>query len=682
MASIILQNEQLYLSYDYLKTLGITQKDLENWSYRKISEKAIFNGQTFLLYNSIPEKRLKQLPTKENLIATYHANKHDENVEHYYNAFLYQTTKGWIQYREQYKDAFYNLKDEKLNQTAKLHAVWQYVKDNSILHERNTKYQYLAFDKIFPKHYKSYNCFANVKAKVLKNGAASCYDNRNRTAKENVPKIKPVNEYWAASLISLGSKLNNRQVHEKIVIACEKAGIKPPSQKWVEKYRTNLLRGNIVVYKSRYGAKQTNNKMLPFLSVQQALNIHDCWMIDGWTMPFFVKDSTGSFKRYSLVIVMDSYSKKIIGFSVAESENTISIMEAYKDAIINTECLPFEIVSDNHSFNKTTEAANFKTIAEKIGVTFTVTSNPQHKNRIERSNKYLDALCRDYYGYTGEGLRAKSDDARPKDELLTQYAATQTTVDEVKLIAIKIVTDFNNQIQKATGKTPNERYAESKAVHSFKVSLADRIQLLTTKTTAKVSRGQITIKRGGFTYQYKLSASHYAALNNTTVAVYYEDLTESIYVYDNKTDDFITEVKIKSQAHGAIANQSDNDIVLLNKNKGRLKGIETQARKKLENLRNAATEAHPDAYELLDPLTTPKDIIATFRENSELKRMAADKGVNLENAYVPERHAGIEVQALKPVKKVNESPFTPKTTAIHMTAEEYLKANQIEIDED
>lgn len=665
MNGIAIYNGSLFLSYSFLKLNKVPNKRLELWSSRGTSIKKYIDGQLYILYDSIPEPTRKQLPAKNELIAELNLANHDAKVESYYNNLFFCTTQGYIKHIPTFKEKYSTLSTEKINEICKLYAAWKYIVDLTI-NERNrdTSMLYVAFNKIYPNKYKNYNCFANAKKKAVDNGAEFvAVDSRLFTTPLNVKTVNVLNQYWVNGIVSANRKLSNKEVWKKICEVCELANEKAPSLSWVDKYRKQVLRSNINTSASSNGNAYAFAKQQPYASMQHALHANSQWQMDGWTLPFWVDNGT-KFCRYVIVIVRDAYSKKIVGSAVGETENTLLIMAALKDAIINTGCLPYEILTDNHSFNQTKEAAYFKDAIGKIGTVFTVTSNPQHKSIIERYNRHLYSFCKEYYGCIGEGVKSKSKNAHAKQESIDAYAKNQISVGEIQLIGIDIVEKSNASILEKEGKTPNQLFDESEKPNCFAVDVFERIKILTAQTEIKIVRGQLNITRSKIKYEYQLPANLYQQYNDTTVIVRYEDLNECIYLYDKATDEPIIELNQKLKIHGALADQNEIDIELLNKNKGRIAGIKSQAAKSNESLTEKALQVNSDAYLHLNKVTTPKNVLNEMEQNANLKRIAIDKGININLIHVPLRESEMDNNTLKPKQKINDSPFTDKNHVI------------------
>ena len=656
MEGIKIINKILYVSYAFLKEKGVTQASIEKWSCRKVTTKKRIDGQTYVQYDSIPEPTKKKLPSKIDLEAEINLVKHEQKIDTFLEGMLNAHRIGYIKHTTPYTAKFPTLDRGKINKAAQYHEVWQYILDNG---GKDSLALFNAFNKVFPNKYVTYNSFCNAKSKAVKNGAEfMAIDQRWFTTRLNIKKISVVNEYWAASIIGIGKKYSNRYVWDKLCILCKESGLTPPSLSWVDKYRKQILKKNYSVNESRNGKSAASATQMTFATMKHALYANDQWQMDGWTLPFWVKYEKG-YDRFTIVIVRDAKSKRIIGSAVGISENTIVIMAALKKAIINTGCLPYEILTDNHSFNQTKEAAYFKDAIAKVGTQYTVTYSPTHKSIIERYNKHLDSLCKGYYGYLGEGIKSKNVDAHPSQETIDEYGKNQLCENEIRLIAIKIVDDFNNSILPKEGKTPNQLFEESEKPNCFSLTVFDRAKILLAQTESKVSRGQITIKRGFDKYEYQLPSELYSKYNNETVLVHYEDLNECVYLFEKETEKPIIELKPKLMIHGAKANQSENDKELLNKNKGRMAGIKSKADKELDKLSEDANKINPNAVAQLNRLTTPKNIIKELEQNEQLQKLAEEEGIKLEKVVIPERSNELKNDRHNPNKKVNESPFNP-----------------------
>lgn len=155
-----------------------------------------------------------------------------------------------------------------------------------------------------------------------------------------------------------------------------------------------------------------------------------------------------------------------------------------------------------------------------------------------------------------------------------------------------------------------------------------------------------------------MNKDQYLILNNKKVNVRYVDF-DQIYLFDLKNDRLIGCVPKKRYAHGAYANQTEEDIEILNKNKGRINGIKTAFKRQQAELARQAEAIDPEAAYAMNAKLTPKNIIEEFKENGMLAQEAARLGVNLD--YVTNIPVFSEVQTYgkdeKKSRKRRESPM-------------------------
>lgn len=655
MKKYLLKNDVLYVSYLFLRSRGIPEKTIGSWGKNKTRDVIYDEGKAYINYDDIPNLSKEKLPKKITLIAECRVSETNEQVEAYVDKTTFLLTKGCVKYRNEYKEK-YKISNENALKAGQLKAFWQWVIDAGIKDTRNL---FEAFNKVMPGKYKSYNVFANVKSTAAKEGVEkAAFDKRWLEASKNVKRIAYDIRLVAGAIISIGKKYSDAHVHRQLITYCSKFNIEPPSERWVNLHRQEILK-NPVIYQSRNGAKATKT-VLPYQSLIHAANPLDQLQFDGWNFPYYIINSKGeTFHRPVIVVVRDAYSKKIVGFSVGETENTIVIMEALKSAINNTGMLPFEFLTDKHSFNSTKEAEYFVSQVTAIGSKFEVDINPQRKSIVERYFKHFDALCKDYYGYIGEGRRTRNINGIPKQEILNDVQKVQNhlTLDQVKLRAVEIVDSFNNAVLPNVGKSPNQLFDEKEKVNAYALSFEDRVKVLSPVIKLKINRGQINIERAGTKYEFALTDSEILKCNGDFVNVRYEALDEEVLVFNEKTDDYITTLKPKRKAHGAIANQTPEDTKIFLQAKGRHSGLIKKSKDQIEEMRNKGLAANPEVFEYLDPMLTPKNELKEIEQKAHLKLHAEDIGVNVDSVYVPDVESDFNDTPFKQVEKKSKGPF-------------------------
>jgi transposase InsO family protein len=649
----------------------VSKDTIKDWYSRKINSTININGYAYISYTTIPAPTRNKLPNIESLQLMYKIEHESSESDLYYNA-LKNAQNNFPQFIDIYKADERNFTLEKVTQYAKHHAVWDAILN---LHKPQQARQIIylsdAYNRLIrpDKPYKG-NRFQQQLGVAKRDGIKcivcrkddSAYNTRNT-------KYSSTHKAYVLGILSSGKAYNIPQSLKKLNEMCEDGGLETPGITWLKKIKSQ---NENLIKESRYGSAVYNRENNPYANIEPAKNPGSQWQVDGWRLPLYGRErdeKTGTLKlsTYILFAVMDAHSRKIVGYSIDKSENTQMILKALERATQNTGYLPFEVVSDKHAFHRTEEAKSLKEVMERLNIKFTVDTNPQRKSIVERFFKRLAGNnFKDKYGYVGQGIKTKERDGRTSQELIDYYTKPENllTADEIKAETFKAILEYNNTgLEKFNGQTPNERYQATEITKAIPVSEAERIQLFTPKTAVMVHRQQITIKRSGITYDYQLPAGYMNALNGKKVAVRYLDLSE-IYVFDYNTDRFICTLKQKPVIHGALADQTEKDIELLNKNAGRIKGLKAQTRKAKERLTAEALKQCPESFEILNKVLTPKSIYQEVQTNFELRSMLLEDGINPDNLPIRTHKSELTDAALMPKNKEKESPFAVKNHKI------------------
>lgn len=615
------------------------------------SEKKI-GINAYILYDSIPAPTREKLPSKEAIIKELERKRDEDSIDYFYEILYKAKENNFSLYRDVYSKHF---NDERVVEYSKKHAVieeiltirYEYKEEGTRCPSRDI---WKAYCRIYPEDY-VYEYFLNIMKKAENEGIERIL------IKQSVPVKRKFDVRYTKMIIdclSSKKKYNQPQIFDKICKACEKKGWEKPSLSWVKlKIRDYYLFGG-----ARDGVNYEFYNRRPYLGVLNAQNANSQWQIDGWRLPFYMK----GFETLTLFWVIDSYSKKVLGSFIDSSENTETILKGLASAVKETGVLPFEIVSDNHSFNQTKEAQDFKERLSKIGVTWTVSMNPRRKSNVERSFRtFGDDFCKNEYGYIGQGIKTRMKNGKPSQEYIDKAVKNPLTREQIVLIAGRCIEEYNNKIG-SDGKSPNMRYEEavndeSRKKKSFAVSDLDVLSLFIRRSEAIARRGQITIERGGVKYEYVMNAKQYVKYNNKRFGIRYASF-DQIYIYDIDTDKCLDCLQRKKYAHGALADQTEDDIKLINKHSGRLRGIENAIKKEQEKIYKEAVSIDPDAAYIMNPLLTPKADFEEYKRNGNLMRFADRHGIRPED--VPEINVECEKETKEPEyrkRRKAESPF-------------------------
>lgn len=653
--------KRVWLSYEYLKNSGITSKAIEHWKSRKIGERKYINGNAYINYDTIPEHSRKRILGKAALIYESKRFEKESLENHFFNqlneAYAGISSAKW---RNIIQNHYPTLKTNDLLEFGRRAAVVEKAIEINPYKYGNLEALYKAYVRIYEGSYSTKRRFCMALKKAQAKGIEHfAVDQRIFNVKATSHKDDVVS--MAAYILNHNKAFDVRTSYEYLVDSCMELDVKPPSYNWLRNF---YKQNKNTINKNRYGQSEYEKYDQIYVKIIPALYAGDQWQMDGWRIPIYCKryNENGkieTFVTYNLFVVLDAHSRKIIGFCISETENTQSILKGIEMAVKDTLTLPYEIVADNHSFNKTKEAGNIKENFEKLGVTWTVDSNPRRKALLERAFRTLgDKYFKREYGYIGQGIKSRMKGGITQQELRDIYTRPENFLNYEQVVAItcRVIMQYNSTPIRKLNDCPNNLYENSDQPNSIKVDEFERIRLFTLKTECKVSHGQITIQRGGHKYEYQLPAKQSNAWNNQTVVVRYADY-DTIYLYDPRTDQPICSVNQKFEVHGALANQTGADKENLFKNKGRTKGINARIKKQKQSWTDNGIIINPNAYETVNRRTTPKDLLVALQQNDNLRRMVMDQGVNPDDVMdLPKVNEMLD-NDMSPTYKQEKVPF-------------------------
>ena len=657
----MMENEkQVFIPQSFLLEKGVKYKTIEMWIFRKTIVPFKYNDEIFYNYDSIPAPTRVKLPSKEAIIRAREREKDEGTINEFYERLLVAKDNYFPTYREVYLQR--GLSPDKVLENSQKHAVLEEIltirDEHREEHERfPLRYVWQAFCKIYPNWY-VYHAFSLALNTCVNEGI------ERLLIKKYVPAEKKFDARYDKMILDCMSsmkKYTQPKIHKKICKACDLKGWEKPSLSWTKQACVRL---EAATFMARNGATDFYYNRKPYMGLIPAQNANSQWQIDGWRLPFYMKD----FETLTLFWVIDACTGRVVGSYVDSSENTETILKGLENAVETTGVLPFEIVSDNHSFNQTKEAEHLKNALTAIGVHWTVSMNPRRKSKVERSFRtFGDDFCKEEYGYIGQGIKSKMKNGRPAQEMIDKAVKSPLIREQIILIAGRCIEEYNNTKGK-DGKSPNERYEEAvndsnRIKKSFKVTELDRIALFVRRSEATVRRGQIVIERGGMKYEFELNAKQFNKFNNKKFGVRYATFDE-IYLFDLEKDTYIDTVHRKKYAHSALADQTEEDKILQFKHKGRLNGIDNEVKKAQVDIYNKAVSIDPEAAYIMNPLLTPKADFNEFLRNGNLADFAERHGIRPQDA--PEIPVYCEKNAIEPEDKNKnkkaESPFLTDET--------------------
>ncbi|MFV0538392.1 MAG: transposase family protein [Dysgonomonas sp.] len=662
------KHQVYWLSYEYFLKYNISENTLSQWSKRNVCKRKYIDGKAYINYDTIPEPTRVKLPTKEQIKAEYNRERYGYMERYFTEELQAACTNDRRPYWHRaiyYDEAYKGLDTFQIADFAKKACVIERAMEiqNEASRPGFLEALFYAYCSIYPNDYSMKNRFCMALKRAREEGVLSVAIDK-RMFRKFTAKYDALYQGIAEAILRDPRCFDLVTCHEKFAKSCIGLNLSEiPSFWWLrEYYRKN--RNSIDVDRLGKTAYEKENGL--YAKIVPALNRNTQWQLDGWEIPIYGKrpNDKGGYElwfKYVLIAVLDAHSRKYIGYKIAESENTTSILEALEMAVRNTGVLPAEIVTDNHAFNKTCEAANIKGAMDKHGVTWTVDSNPRRKAILERSFGILGAKhFKEYYGYIGHGITSRSKTARTQQELRDEYTKNSSRFldfGQIVTITCDAIRNYNDKIKPSLKESPNARYERSEDTKSFPVDDFARMSLFCKQAEHKVTHGQITIKRGMYIYEYQLPSAYSTKYNSKMVGVKYSDFDE-IYLFDLETNEPICSVCQKSDIHGAMADQTNQDVENLYKNSGRIKGNSSKERKRKNAVYNEADTMNADAIDTINKLKYPKDTVKQLAQDKHLRELIVDQGINPE--VVSPLPVISMIDAQKPTKKENKSPFMSK----------------------
>ncbi len=647
------EGRELYLSKSYLKRYA-SPKTMEFWGKEMGVIKTVSSGESYFLYKSIPHRTRKKLPSPEKIVSQETKNSVSVQIAgilkeaFYYNAASYKALY----------EGMGCFTSEQVTKVSRLHSVFQSILDL----KKETAFRdliilYKEFNSYFPDKYDSKNALSNAIRKASLEGVTSvsidgrCFGNNDNSEMEESQAAR-----WVAALFtSSAEKFTNPVIHERANTYFRENGMREYSLSWIKKKRAEWLK-NVIIYGNRYGQIEAAKKM-PYATMKHATHSNIQWQIDGMDIPYWENRGDKKAHKAVLVFVIDTCSKKIIGYAIGDVENGELIKTAIRSAVKNTGVLPNELVMDNHSFTRTESLNYFETVLNSLGGKITKTSNPQHKAIVERFGRKLLTFFKEYPNYLGHGALSKSIDLTMSKEQGTKNYKQLKNRPEIIAITVKVIQDYNNTPQK--GKTPNEKYDQNPHLSPIKPNIFEAGQLMPHQCVKRIRRGQITFQIADEKLEFELPSSLYQKWNDRNVLAAYGDLVDGIIIYEQVSGKGIAHLKIKESINNAKALQTEDDIIKLNKRKGKRAGIQNAAKKELETLAAKVYNRDPQAYLRISPLLVQKDIIKELASDNSSTVIAEEKGVIINQIYSNKPEINVSNQLI-PRSPKNRNPIAIK----------------------
>lgn len=327
----------------------------------------------------------------------------------------------------------------------------------------------------------------------------------------------------------------------------------------------------------RFGRKWAEQNLEHYVN---KININypgEQWQIDGSKFQFKYLSADNSPSHLYYFIILDSFSKKIVGYSISDSENEQLIQDAIINAIESTGYLPKEMVSDNAKpfYGKKLQQLKIETSCLGMYWRNSKIGNPRDKGKVERFvNTFQTAICSKEYGFIGEGVKSRRKNFTVGKEQLTILEMNKNlrSKDELKRLFISLIEEYN-QTEINNKPSANTLHISKKSSPTINLSPQLKAKILWNETEATMRNNLIRIDKDGVQFLYKLDDVDLSILlNGLTFKVYSSKINHSIsYLFNIDTDQYITSLRQDVSIGGLsyVVSKQDSSEIIKNADKNK-----------------------------------------------------------------------------------------------------------------
>jgi len=270
---------------------------------------------------------------------------------------------------------------------------------------------------------------------------------------------------------------------------------------------------------------------------------------DFYKLQFYCRSAIGKVIRLWAYIVLDVFSKKVVGWALGEEQSATLAKNAFKMAFVDHCFLPEEIIIDNDVFYK---RPVFKRLMRRLNNLGVITTKafpniPTWKAEIESFFAVFQKLHSSKPWYIGEDIQSKNLAGNPPKELVKEMYTKVSSMMSVP----EMITEFGKMIQEYNHAT-NDR--------KKKVAPADMFRMYESKRTIKLETwmepllfwktmtkkrikddGRIDLQIDGVEYRYQVTkAEIFWKHKNSDVRMCYnpEDLSK-VHIFERGTLTYI-----------------------------------------------------------------------------------------------------------------------------------------------
>ena len=626
-------NNILYFSFNEVEQSGISANTIKSAKSKKRSSwnftiDPIDNRKILVEYNNLKPKYKEKIINKLcNGLCPYEflsiqqqkalEQKKEEELTREYKAISIELhkalTENYIEYISVYQKKYSNHK--KAKELAQTHALYKAIL--LLVGENKTKKG--AIQKVFevlkdieiPKPIKDYKLLSKHINKCRKKGVEAVVTHGNIGNKSS--QVFDNYQFGMMEAYAAMPNMYSRELITELVnVHSEQMKLKKVS---VSTVKTHLAKPEVKnrIAILRRGDKHVNDAILPYIPRAEEKFAGNLWMMDGTPIQFYCWDEDLKRRiRLNLFVIIDVFSRKIVGYDVSISEDRFNVINALKMSFNTHGHLPKEILHDNFSANKTDEIKTLKYELERLGVLFRAArvKNAQDKAHVERYfGTVQSTIFRLFDDYLGEGITSKRKEARA-DQDFTRKAVKKSdmSMPEMKARIASIIWKYND-LQIAKKVSPSVKYENSPKPNVVTLNGYEIPFLFWNRKSVTVRRSMVEIivkhqKHYFEIYEHDLKLR----LNGVKVDVRYDEKDLGVvHLFSQNTDEYICECRAIHKPAISKASQSEKDTQEILNQSAKQKSFKKYVQKShKEVVAKGLREQGIDELQLLDPLSTDK----------------------------------------------------------------------------
>ncbi|MDO6472755.1 DDE-type integrase/transposase/recombinase [Maribacter sp. 1_MG-2023] len=593
------------------------------------THKKLGSTEIWIRYESIPLKRLEKLnlPTEESKIIDLLENAAPKDSFNSSLDFIFHQIwidqNYWTQYIPLYKEYFTDI--EIINNYARTHAIIQEILFSIRFTSKNLKEIHIAFQKL-PKvcfKAKSYTYFSS---KITKCNREGIVENLVHDFRINGRKPYKVNSV-VKSLIKAHRLSSKRYSKYKILVLVnthlKQIGYQTISQSTVDRICDDVeFRNKSDIL--RLGLKYANDNITPYLARKTPDFAGGLYQIDSSQVNIYYNNE-GTPSYLTLCVVLDVYSRKIIGHSIGTVENFQLINNAIKSAFINGGIAPDNILVDNHKAYHSNEFSSLKSKLMSLGVNirYAKVKNAKDKAHVERwfgtfQSKYLIEV----YGYLGEGIKTKRENGRANEKQTAKYRKFKNLYKKKELIrAIDIkIKEYNEAIHSVTQDIPYRAFKISMKTSKKTINKYDIALIFGQTKTIKVRNSKIFITVLGSKHSYTIYDLKISnKVNRTSVKVLYDEF--------NLSQVFIS--TLNNEMIGVVSRDTKINIVPINSSEAKI--YQSHSLRNIRNVKQNLKEIYKEIKEGYDEIEAAPILGLDVKTNLKIKETSQDSLKDIES---------------------------------------------------